>query len=362
MSTVITGWGKCVPPGVLSNDDIAEFLDTSDEWIRTRTGIHERRISHVDVSELAYVAACRALAAAGLEPDDIDGIILTSASPELIIPNTASRLQEKLGVKGIAAMDINSGCCGFVYSMAVAHGLISTGTHKRMLIVGAERLSFFIDWTQRDSAVLFGDGAGAAIVEAGPEGEGLLAAELGCEAEAGRALMIPDFGSGMDRWTLDAGRLELLFDGQEIFKRAVRAMCTLSHSVLDDAGLTLEDVDLLIPHQANLRIIESVGKRLGFAERPDQVFSNLHRYGNTSAASIPLALVEALEQGRVKPGDLILFPAFGAGLTRAAMLMRWGQRVDPISVSPVELPPCELSARELIQPSLEFARQAPAGS
>jgi len=357
MAAVITGWGKCVPPGILTNDDIAGFMDTSDEWIRTRTGIHERRISHVNMSELAYVASCRAIAAAGLEASDIDGIILTSASPEIIIPNAASRLQERLGIQGIGAMDINSGCCGFVYSMAVAHGLIATGTHKKILVAGAERLSFFLDWTQRDSAVLFGDGAGAAIVEAGPEGEGLLATELGCESEAGDALMIPNFGSGMDRWTPDAGRLILQFDGQEIFKRAVRAMCSLSETALDVAGLSLDDVDLIIPHQANLRIIEAVGKRLGFADKPDQVFVNLQKYGNTSAASIPLALTEALEQGKVKPGAVILFPAFGAGLTRASMVMRWGQRVDPIDTSTVELPPSELTARELIQTSLEFSRE-----
>ena len=348
MPAMITGWGKCLPPAVLTNDDLATIMDTSDEWITSRTGIRERRISHVGVAELGYVSATRALAAAGLEPQQVGGIILATASPDLLIPNTASRIQELIGNDGASALDINSGCCGFIYGLALANGLIETGVHESVLVIGAERLSFYLDWSKRDSAVLFGDGAGAAVLEAGVGGAGVLAADLGCDPGAGEALMIADFGTVMDLSSWKGGPLDQRFDGQEIFRRAVRGMHQCSMSALQRAGLDINDCSMLIPHQANLRIVESLGKRLSFDA--DRVFTNLQRYGNTSAATVPIALTESLEERLIEPGDNLLMTAFGAGLTRAAAVLRWGERTTPVANATVELPPCEQTALDLIQP------------
>jgi len=347
MPAMITGWGKCLPPAVLTNDDLATIMDTSDEWITSRTGIRERRVSHVGVAELGYVSAMRALAAAGREPEQVGAVILATASPDLLIPNTASRIQELIGNDGASAFDINAGCCGFIYGLALANGLIETGVHESVLVVGAERLSFYLDWSKRDSAVLFGDGAGAALLEPGVGGAGVLAADLGCEPEAGEALMIANFGTVMDLSSWDGGPFDQRFDGQEIFRRAVRGMHECSMSALKRAGLEINDCSMLIPHQANLRIVESLGKRLRFDA--DRVFTNLQRYGNTSAATVPIALTESLEEGLIKPGDNLLMTAFGAGLTRAAAVLRWGERTTPVASATAELPPCEKSALDLIQ-------------
>ncbi len=347
MPAMITGWGKCLPPAVLTNDDLATIMDTSDEWITSRTGIRERRVSHVGVADLGYVSAMRALAAAGREPEQVGAVILATASPDLLIPNTASRIQELIGNDGASAFDINAGCCGFIYGLALANGLIETGVHESVLVVGAERLSFYLDWSKRDSAVLFGDGAGAALLEPGVGGAGVLAADLGCEPEAGEALMIANFGTVMDLSSWDGGPFDQRFDGQEIFRRAVRGMHECSMSALKRAGLEINDCSMLIPHQANLRIVESLGKRLRFDA--DRVFTNLQRYGNTSAATVPIALTESLEEGLIKPGDNLLMTAFGAGLTRAAAVLRWGERTTPVANATAELPPCEKSALDLIQ-------------
>jgi len=348
---MITGWGKCLPPAILSNDDLAEFIDTDNEWIATRTGITERRVSHVGVTELAAVAGARALASAGLEPEDIDAVILATTSPEIIIPNTASRVQARLNIPNAAAFDLNAGCTGWCYALATANGLIVSGVHRRILLIGAERLSFYLDWTDRNTAVLFGDGAGAAVVEASDTDIGVLAANQACEADAGEILMIPNFGTSMDL-TRTPDPLVLQFEGREIFKRAVRGMGECINNVLDEAGYTIDDVDLLVPHQANQRIIETLGKQLGLPG--EKVMSNVAHYGNTSSATVPVALCEALEQHRLKPGALVLFCAFGAGLTRSAVLLRWGQRITPVRDSGVELEPCQQTARELIQPALSY--------
>ncbi len=347
MPAMITGWGKCLPPAVLTNDDLATIMDTSDEWITSRTGIRERRVSHVGVAELGYVSAMRALAAAGREPEQVGAVILATASPDLLIPNTASRIQELIGNDGASAFDINAGCCGFIYGLALANGLIETGVHESVLVVGAERLSFYLDWSKRDSAVLFGDGAGAALLEPGVGGAGVLAADLGCEPAAGEALMIANFGTVMDLSSWDGGPFDQRFDGQEIFRRAVRGMHECSMSALKRAGLEINDCSMLIPHQANLRIVENLGKRLRFDAA--RVFTNLQHYGNTSAATVPIALTESLEEGLIKSGDNLLMTAFGAGLTRAAAVLRWGERTTPVASAAVELPPCEKSALELIQ-------------
>jgi len=351
MGALITGWGKCLPPAVLSNDDLAGFLDTSHDWIVTRTGIHERRISHVGVTELAAVAGARALACAGLEPDDIDAVMLATTSPEILIPSTASRVQARLNIESAAAFDLNAGCTGFMYALANANGLIATGVHKKILLIGAERLSFYLDWRDRDTAVLFGDGAGAVVLEEGKDEQGVLGSHMACEADAGDILMIPNFGTCMDL-TRTPDPLTLQFEGREIFKRAVAGMGDSIKKALDKTGFTADDCNLLVPHQANQRIIEALGKRLGFAG--ERVMSNVRHYGNTSSATVPIALTEALEASRVSAGDLLLLTAFGAGLTRAASVVRWGTRTTPVRESGVELEPCDQTALELIQPALKY--------
>jgi 3-oxoacyl-[acyl-carrier-protein] synthase-3 len=353
MPATITGWGNCLPPAVMTNADIGTFLDTSDEWIVPRTGIRERRISHVGMGELAEIAARNALAAAGRAADDFDAIIVATATPDVLIPNVASRVQLSLGNTTAAAMDINVGCCGFVYGLAMANGLVSTGVNQRVVVIGAERLSSMLNWTERDSAILFGDGAGAVVVEAGSGG--ILAAHLACNPEPGQALMSPDFGA--PRYPLGKRKHPTLwFDGREVFRHAVPGMIKASKLALAKTALELDDIDLVIPHQANLRIVEAIAKKLKLDDQ--RVFTNLQHYGNTSAASIPIALTEALEQGRINPGDHLLLPAFGAGLTSAAAVLKWGDRNEPIDQSATTLAPCTDTALQLIAPALAFQRAA----
>lgn len=351
MPAIITGWGHCVPPAILTNDDLSQIMDTSDEWIATRSGIRERRVSHVGSGELGRVAASRAIAAAGLKPGDIDALIFASVSPEYLVPSTASLIQKRLGIKDVAAMDLNVGCSGFVYGLAVANGLISSGVAQRVLLIASERLTWYLDWRLRDSAVLFGDGAGAVVLEAGAENEGLLAADLGNNGAAAGALMIPNFGTSMDRIHHNMLDITVDFDGREIFKRAVVGMLESTQHVLQATGLSIADVDLMIPHQANLRIIDAVGQKLTIDN--EKVFVNVNRYGNTSAASIPIALSEAMAAGRLKTGQLLLMPAFGAGLSRGAALLRWGPRDEPVGESDAALAPCDVNGLELIRPRVD---------
>ena len=348
MPATITGWGHCAPPAVMTNDDIATILDTDDEWIVERTGIRQRHVSHVGSSELAVVSASRALAAAGKEPSDVDTIIFASVSPELLVPSTASIVQKKLGIDDVAAMDLNVGCSGFVYGLALANGLITTGVSKCTLLVASERLTWYLDWTDRNTGVLFGDGSGAVIMEPGADGEGVLATDLGNDGAAAGALMVDNFGTAIDRTNYDILDLTFNFDGREIFRRATKGMMVSAQTVLGQTGYSVEDVNLVIPHQANLRIIQAVAHKLGVGE--DQVYVNVDRFGNTSASSIPIAMSEALANGRINPGDLILMPAFGAGLSRGAALLRWGSRVEPLGESDAELPPCDKTAVELLRP------------
>lgn len=346
MPAIITGWGHCAPPAVLSNHDLATIMETSDEWIVERTGIRQRHVSHVGTSVLGEVAGRRALAAAGCEPDDIDTLIFASVSPELLIPSTASLVQKRLGIEDLAAMDLNVGCSGFVYGLAIANGLIGGGVSRRVLLIAAERLSWYLDWTLRDTAVLFGDGAGAVVLEAGESAEGLLGADLGNDGAAAGALMVPNFGTSMDRIRQDMLELTVQFDGREIFRRAVKGMLRSGLAALEMAGAGLADVDLLIPHQANRRIIDAAAQKLGIDA--EKVVVNVDRYGNTSAASIPIVLSEAMQEERIAPGDLVLFTAFGAGLSRGGAVLRWGPRATPIGQSDATLPPCELSGLDLI--------------
>ncbi|WP_260260616.1 ketoacyl-ACP synthase III [Vibrio intestinalis] len=343
----ITGWGKCVPPATLSNDDLSTFLDTSDEWIRTRTGIENRRISHVETSDMATVAAKHAIACAGITAQDVDVIIVATCSPDSLIPNIASKVSQNLGIQGATAFDLNAACTGFVYALETATRLIQAGNYQNALIIGAERLSFYIDWTQRDTAVLFGDGAGAAILSKTEQPVGLQNAQLGCDSQGRDILAVPKFGTSMDRFAADNGHWDFNFVGKEIFKRAVKGMGAAAHSVLTRSQLTTDQVDVVIPHQANIRIIQTLCDLAGIAQ--EKAFVNIQNYGNTSAATVPIALCEALEQGKVKPGDNLLLAAFGAGLTWGAGHVRWGQRVTPIEMSDAQLPPCEQTALELLE-------------
>ncbi|GIU30864.1 3-oxoacyl-[acyl-carrier-protein] synthase 3 [Shewanella colwelliana] len=340
----ITGWGKCVPPATLTNHDLATFIDTSDEWIKPRTGISQRHISHVNTSELASVAAKRALAAAGLEGSDIDLIILATASPDTLIPNIASTVQANIGAS-CGAFDINAACSGFLYGLGLASSQIKSGQSKKVLVIGAERLSFYLDWSRRETAVLFGDGAGAVVVEATDQPGGVLGYELNNDP-AGRDILKAGFGTAMDRFNAASLDFYIEFNGQEILKRAIAGMGKLSTKVLEKCGVDKEEVDWVIPHQANERIIDTLINRMKIPK--EKAVVNIANYGNTSAATIPIAICDALEKGMIKPNQTILSCAFGAGLTSAAVLFKWGDRVTPINQSDAELPPCEQTGIELV--------------
>lgn len=348
----ITGWGKCMPPNVLSNHDLELLVDTSDEWITSRTGIKERRISHVEASDMGVVAAQRALAAAGKTVDDVDLILVATCTGDSIIPSTASIVQDKLGAKGAAALDLNAACSGFLYGLVVGTNMIRGGTNKTVLLVGTEKLHFVTNYTDRSTCILFGDGAGAVLLEATDEPVGLLSSELGMDGSAGHTLEIPNDGTVGDRIHHEPAACAIRMEGQEVFRRAVTNMGDSSVSVLRQAGLTVEDIDLLIPHQANVRIIDATARRIGIDS--GKVYVNIHSYGNTSAATIPVALTEALEQGRIEPGATIGFTAFGGGLSWGSAVYKWGDRVEPIGVSDAELPPTDKTTMELLQPNFDF--------
>ncbi len=347
----ITGWGKCMPPAVMTNDDMATVIDTTDEWIKSRSGISERRVSHVPVSDLAAVAGHRALAAAGATVEEVDLLIVATCSPDTVIPSTAAHVQKKMGATNAAVFDLNAGCSGFIYSLSVATAMIRSAGYRKVLVIGAERITWFLNWSLRDTAVLFGDGAGAVFVEPGEEESGLLACHLGCEADALEALHLPNFGTAGNRFVEDYAKFDVSFDGREIFRRAVRGMAKEIKRVLSDLGLENKDIDYIIPHQANARIVESLAHHLSVPM--SQVALNIQHYGNTSAATIPVALCELLEEGRIKPGARLLLAAFGAGLTRGAGLIRWGDRITPLGQSDAELPPCDQTALEIMSDAIK---------
>jgi 3-oxoacyl-[acyl-carrier-protein] synthase III len=356
----ITGWGKCLPPAVLTNCDLATILETSDEWIVSRTGIRERRISHVTLEELAYVASMRALAAAGMQGSDVELVVFGTCSHEDQVPNTASAVQLRIGAVGAAAFDINTACTSFLYGLSTASALIRTGVVRNALVIGAELISPFMDWSDRDVAVLFGDGAAAVVLQASEEQEGVIAEKLGCYAEARESLRVQGMGGRYANRGVLYGVVRWQFEGQEIFKRAVQGMSGACEHALCRAGFTAADVDLVVPHQANLRIIEAMAKR---ARLPmERVFVNIERYGNMSAATVAVALCEAVEEGRVRPGALLLLPGFGGGLTYCAHLVRWGARTTGLATSDVELPPSERSALELLRDLNERKLRAAAPS
>jgi 3-oxoacyl-[acyl-carrier-protein] synthase III len=342
----ITGWGACMPPAILTNDDLSTFLDTSDEWITSRTGMKERRISHVTAVELSTVAAKRALACAGLDPADLDMVIYGGVSNEELCPNSASGVQLALGATKAAAVDLNTACTSFCYGLATATAMIRTGLIKNAVVIGVELISRYMDWSNRNVAVLFGDGAAAVVLQASDEEQGMLGAVLGCDAEARQTLRVRGFGCGYSGYGITFGDTLWDFDGQVIFKRAVQAMSQASVKVLADHGVSAEQVSLVIPHQANLRIIESVAKYAGVPM--EKVIVTVQKYGNMSAATVPVALVEALESGRVQPDSWILMPAFGGGLTYCSLLVKWGTRVTPLGTSDAALPPATRTALEMV--------------
>jgi 3-oxoacyl-[acyl-carrier-protein] synthase-3 len=322
----IIGTGSFAPAKVLSNFDLEKMVETSDEWIRTRTGISERRVSAEDeaTSDLAYQASLHALEAASLDPADLDMILVATITPDMFFPSTACILQERLHARRSGAMDISAACSGFIYGLAVVDGLLRLGAMRTVLLVGAETLTKIVNWKDRNTCVLFGDGAGAVVLRADEGERGILSTHLFADGGKGPLLMLPGGGSRnpMSQRVLDEGLgLIHMANGNEVFKVAVRAMEDAALTALKHNNLEVGDVDLLIPHQANLRIISAVGQRLGLSE--EKVCVNVQKFGNTSAASIPLALDEAVRAGRVKAGDLILLCAFGGGLTWGSAVIRW---------------------------------------
>jgi 3-oxoacyl-[acyl-carrier-protein] synthase-3 len=344
-----------MPPAVLTNDDLSTVIETSDEWIRSRSGISERRVSHVPVSDLSAVASLRALACSGTDPEDVDLLIMATTSGDNIVPATGAYVQAKTGMINAAVFDLNAGCSGFLYGLEVATAMIRSGGYRKAVVIGAERLTWLINFSLRDTAVLFGDGAGAVVLEPASDESGLLACHLGCDGRQAGILEVPNSLTSANRFADDFGIYQVNFDGREIFRRAVKGMAGEIRKVLADLELSNEDIDLIIPHQANQRIIESLANYLSVPM--SQVALNIQNYGNTSAATIPVALCELMEQGRVKPRDRMLLAAFGAGLTRGAGLIRWGERVTPVGESDAELPPCEQTALEILSDAIKHTQQ-----
>jgi len=342
--TAITGWGKSIPQPVVTNEELSTIVDTSDEWITTRSGIKERHVSHVQNSDMATLAGRRALAAAGRTPEDMDYIIVATCTPDRQIPSTACYVQVKLGAINAAASDINAGCTGFVYGLSMAQGLIATGTAERVLLIGSERITSYLDLDVRSTAVLFGDGSGAVVLEATDEDIGIRSMTLG--ADGGGAGALTATGLGTEFIGTDA-KMQVVMDGGEVFKNAVVKMGECTLEAMEKAGWEPSDIELVVPHQANIRIIDAVRRRLHVDE--SMVYANIHKYGNTSAATIPIALCEALEEGRVKPGSNVVLVAFGAGFTWGATGITWGDRVDPIHIIPDELPEPTVSGLEIMR-------------
>ncbi len=310
MNAGIIGTGRCLPADKLTNFDLEQRMDTSDEWIRTMTGIEERRIARdeQDTSDMARVAAQQAIASAGIDPADIGLILVATVTPDRPFPSVACDIQQQIGAVNAAAMDISAACAGFMYGVITAKQFIESDTYRYVLVVGVEKLSKITNWEDRNTAVLFGDGAGAAVIGKVSEGRGILSFELGADGTGGEHLY-------QDK--------HLVMNGREVFKFAVRQMGESAINVIEKAGLDKEDVDFLIPHQANIRIMESSRARLDLPV--EKMSKTIQKYGNTSAASIPISLVEDLEEGRIKDDDVVVMVGFGGGLTWGAIAMKWGK-------------------------------------
>jgi 3-oxoacyl-[acyl-carrier-protein] synthase-3 len=324
VGTKIIGLGMYAPPRKYTNDDLEKMVDTNDAWITTRTGIKERRIAEKGAanSDQCLEASRRALADAGVEPGQIDIVIVGTVTPDMPFPATACFLQSKLGTRGAYAMDVSAACSGFVYSLSIADALIRAGRGKKALVVGSDILSSITDYTDRATCILFGDGAGAVVLEECTDGDGILSCHLHSDGDLWELIHCPGGGTVQPYGPeTESGKLHAIrMAGNETFKHAVTRMCEVCQEALESNGVKVADIDLFIPHQANLRIVNAVGKRLGVPE--GKVVVNLERYGNTSAASIPIAMAEAREKGRLSPGTLVLLVAFGGGLTWGSALLR----------------------------------------
>jgi 3-oxoacyl-[acyl-carrier-protein] synthase-3 len=325
-NATIAGYGVAIPEGRLTNRDLEARVDTSDAWIVERTGIRERRIAGPEESTatLATTAAAAAIKSAGLTPTEIDLMIVATASPEQPLPHTGAFVGDRLGLR-CGSFDLAAACAGFVYELVVGASMLATGC-RNVLIVGAETVSRLMDPTDRATTILFGDGAGAAVLVPATGDEGMLAWDLGCDGSAAHLLEITAGGSRLPASleTVQARQHYMTMAGQEVFRRAVRAVVDSAKLTLDRAGMIAADIDWFVPHQANIRIIEAASGRLGIP--PQRTVVNIERYGNTSSASIPLALFEAVDDGRVKAGDIVLLSGFGAGMTWASAVLRWGDR------------------------------------
>ena len=321
----ITGWGMSVPERVLSNDELAQMIDTSDEWIISRTGIHQRHIADdgQSTASLGVEAALQALEVAEVSPSDVDLIIVATSSPEHIFPSTASLIQDHVGAVKAGAFDLSAACTGFIFALNMAAQAIYTGSIDTALVLGAETLSRLVNWEDRGTCILFGDGAGAFVLQASEQPGGILSSVMRSDGSGGDLLTIPAGGSKLptSAQTIQDGLHYIQMNGREVFRFATRVMKQATEEAVEQAGMTLDEVDWVIPHQANQRIIETAARRLKMPM--ERVVVNLDRYGNTSTASIPMAAVEAIQDGRVKPGDRIVFVGFGAGLTWGAMAAQW---------------------------------------
>ena len=328
----IVGWGYHVPEKVITNQDLAQIVDTNDEWIRTRTGIAERHVA-ADPKEtsasLAVIAARKALEVADVPASKVDLIVCATTTPEYSFPATACLIQDAIGANNAGAFDLSAACSGFVYGLAMARGQIMAGDAEYVLVIGTETLSRIVDWTDRETCILFGDGAGAVLVAASEVPGGILSVDLGSDGSGGNTLIVPAGGSAMSTSleTVSSGMHYIKMDGKAVFRFATRVMATSTRKVLERAGYTPDEVDLVVPHQANIRIIQnSVLNQLKIPA--EKVFVNLEKYGNTSTASIPIALCEAIEAGKLKPGYKVVFVGFGAGLTWAACAIDWRTPVE----------------------------------
>jgi 3-oxoacyl-[acyl-carrier-protein] synthase III len=321
----VTGWGRYVPSQVLSNKDLERMVDTNDEWIVSRTGIRERRVAaaHETTASMGAVAALRAIHAAGIDPDEIDLILLATLTPDYWMPSTAALVKEAIGNTRAAAMDVAAACSGFVYGFATAKAWIEAGLAKHVLVIGAELLTRFLDYTDRSTCILFGDGAGAAVLSASTEPGGALGVELTTEPQGAYMIWLPAGGakSPPSAETIARGEHYIRMEGKETYRFATKTMATTALESVRKSGLKPQDIALYIPHQANVRIIEAVAKGLGLSM--DQIYTNVNRYGNTSAASVPIAMAEAVNEGRIKVGDRITVVAFGAGFTSGAVTIEW---------------------------------------
>jgi 3-oxoacyl-[acyl-carrier-protein] synthase-3 len=321
----VTGWGRYAPAQVLTNADLERMVDTSDEWIVTRTGIRERRVAaaHETTASMAAVAGLRAIRTAGIEPDDIDLILLATLTPDYWMPSTAALVKEAIGNSKAAAFDVMAACSGFVYAFSTAQAYITAGLATHVLVIGAELLTRFLDYTDRSTCILFGDGAGAVVVSASEEPGGVLGIELTTEPQGAYMIWLPAGGAKAppSAGTIARGEHYVRMEGKETYRFATKTMATTALESIRRSGLTPDDIDLFIPHQANVRIIEAVAKGLDLPM--EKMFVNLDKYGNTSAASVPIALAEAVNEGRVKVGDNVTIVAFGAGFTSGAVTMEW---------------------------------------